>query len=66
MSGFLGFFRKEKVEYVVKSGNSIWGSHDDEEDAKKEVALLKEQGFLYATYEKRVVGEPVKQIDEAD
>jgi hypothetical protein len=49
-------FVKATIEYVVKTGNCIWSSYDNPEDANKEAQSLREQGYLDAHVEVRKVG----------
>jgi hypothetical protein len=52
----MSWFVKVKIEYIVKTGDCIWSSYDNPEDADKEAQSLREDGYLDAHVEVRKVG----------
>ncbi len=62
----LGWFVKHNVQYIVKSGSSVFGCHDTEKAAQNHADMLREQGYLYIEVEEREIGEPLVSSKDDD
>ncbi len=61
---FLGHFVKHDVQYVVKSGSSVFSSCSTIREAEAQVKELQAQDYLDAHWEERQIGEPLVDRDE--